>query len=332
MGSTSLVGLKWVSGATKGLPTPRFAVLLFLVNFSVLPRLPSGMLIMVPLMIVSTLGVMLFASLSHGLNFTSLLGADSTFVGGDGTGNEGNIDLTTRRLLANGLASKEALYSSGLGGNIGESNPKKLPLPQFTTYGSPVAPSYASYTFNGPPSPTALASLGQRREEYDEYEDEDYEEQELEKVGEEGSLLSWLAVPAMVVLGLLFLPSSIPGSGMLTRLALDTLAVAETSRHFPILDGVLGAIEPRQGGSVVNEVTLFVMVFVGMLLAPTVLSFYGWDQLNIVNNNNSRSMPKKTESSDDSLEAIAAKVHAAIADFGSKDKLEKNVETAEESK
>ena len=45
--STSLVGLKWVSGATKGLPSPRFAVLLFLVNFSVLPRLPSGMLIMV---------------------------------------------------------------------------------------------------------------------------------------------------------------------------------------------------------------------------------------------------------------------------------------------
>ena len=282
-------------------------------------------------MIVSTLGVMLFASLSHGLNFNSLLGvgADSTFVGGDGTGNEGNIDLTTRRLLANGLASKEALYSSGLGGNLGEANPKNLPLPQFTTYGSPVAPSYASYTFNGPPSPTALASLGQRREEYDEYEDEDYEEQELEKVGEEGSLLSWLAVPAMVVLGLLFLPSSIPGSGMLTRLALDTLAVAETSRHFPILDGVLGAIEPRQGGSVVNEVTLFVMVFVGMLLAPTVLSFYGWDQLNIVNNNNSRSMPKKTESSDP-LEAIAAKVHAAISGFDSKEKLESKVETVEE--
>merc|ERR1712037_224724 len=132
----------------------------------VLPRLPSGMLIMVPLMIFSTLGVILFASLSHGLNFNSLLGigADSTFVGGDGTGNEGNIDLTTRRLLANGLASKEALYSSGFGGNLEEANPKKLPLPQFTTYGSPVAPSYASYTFKGPPSPTALASLGQRRE------------------------------------------------------------------------------------------------------------------------------------------------------------------------
>merc|ERR1712088_1261555 len=85
---------------------------------------------------------------------------------------------------------------SGFGGNLEEANPKKLPLPQFTTYGSPVAPSYASYTFNGPPSPTALASLGQRQEEYDEYEDEDYEEQELEKVGEEGSLLScWQCPP-----------------------------------------------------------------------------------------------------------------------------------------
>ena len=278
-------------------------------------------------MVFSTLGVILFASVSHGLNFNSLLGigADSTFLGGDGTGNEGNIDLTTRRLLA----SKEALYSSGFGGNLGEENSKKLPLPQFTTYGSPVAPSYASYTFKGPPSPTALASLGQRREEYDEYEDEDYEEQELEKVGEEGSLFSWLAVPAMVVLGLLFLPSTIPGSGMLTRLALDTLAVAETSRHFPMLDGVLGAIEPRQGESVVNEVTLFVMVFLGMLLAPTFLSFYGWDQLNIVNNNNSaRSMSKASETSD-SLEAIAAKVEAAIAGFDSKDKLENKVEEAE---
>jgi len=286
---------------------------------------------MVPLMIFSTLGVILFASLTHGLNFNSLLGigADSTFVGGDGTGNEGNIDLTTRRLLANGLASKEALYSSGFGGNLEEANPKKLPLPQFTTYGSPVAPSYASYTFNGPPSPTALASLGQRREEYDEYEDEDYEEQELEKVGEEGSLLSWLAVPAMVVLGLLFLPSTIPGSGMLTRLALDTLAVAETSRHFPILDGVLGAIEPRQGTSVVNEVTLFVMVFLGMLLAPTFLSYYGWDQLNIVNNNSARSMSKAAESLDP-LEAITAKVQAAIAGFNSKDKLENKVEVTEE--
>ena len=279
-------------------------------------------------MIFSTLGVILFASVSHGLNFNSLLGigADSTFLGGDGTGNEGNIDLTTRRLLA----SKEALYSSGFGGNLGEENPKKLPLPQFTTYGSPVAPSYASYTFKGPPSPTALASLGQRREEYDEYEDEDYEEQELEKVGEEGSLFSWLAVPAMVVLGLLFLPSTIPGSGMLTRLALDTLAVAETSRHFPMLDGVLGAIEPRQGESVVNEVTLFVMVFLGMLLAPTFLSFYGWDQLNIVNNNSNsaRSTSKAAETSD-SLEAIAAKVQAAIAGFDSKDKLENKVEEAE---
>ena len=279
-------------------------------------------------MVFSTLGVILFASVSHGLNFNSLLGigADSTFLGGDGTGNEGNIDLTTRRLLA----SKEALYSSGFGGNLGEENPKKLPLPQFTTYGSPVAPSYASYTFKGPPSPTALASLGQRREEYDEYEDEDYEEQELEKVGEEGSLFSWLAVPAMVVLGLLFLPSTIPGSGMLTRLALDTLAVAETSRHFPMLDGVLGAIEPRQGESVVNEVTLFVMVFLGMLLAPTFLSFYGWDQLNIVNNNSNsaRSTSKAAETSD-SLEAIAAKVEAAIAGFDSKDKLENKVEEAE---
>merc|ERR1712210_55917 len=178
-----------------------------------------------------------------------------------------------------------------------------------------------SYTFKGPPSPTALASLGQRREEY--------EEQELEKVGEEGSLFSWLAVPAMVVLGLLFLPSTIPGSGMLTRLALDTLAVAETSRHFPMLDGVHGAIEPRQGESVVNEVTLFVMVFLGMLLAPTFLSFYGWDQLNIVNNNSSaRSMSKAAETSD-SLEAIAAKVQAAIAGFDSKDKLENKVEEAE---
>ena len=279
-------------------------------------------------MVFSTLGVILFASVSHGLNFNSLLGigADSTFLGGDGTGNEGNIDLTTRRLLA----SKEALYSSGFGGNLGEENPKKLPLPQFTTYGSPVAPSYASYTFKGPPSPTALASLGQRREEYDEYEDEDYEEQELEKVGEEGSLFSWLAVPAMVVLGLLFLPSTIPGSGMLTRLALDTLAVAETSRHFPMLDGVLGAIEPRQGESVVNEVTLFVMVFLGMLLAPTFLSFYGWDQLNIVNNNSNsaRSTSKAAETSD-SLEAIAAKVEAAIAGFDSKDKLDNKVEEAE---
>merc|ERR1719500_2460078 len=285
------------------------------------------MLIMVPLMIFSTLGVILFASVSHGLNFNSLLGigADSTFLGGDGTGNEGNIDLTTRRLLA----SKEALYSSGFGGNLGEENPKKLPLPQFTTYGSPVAPSYASYTFKGPPSPTALASLGQRREEYDEYEDEDYEEQELEKVGEEGSLFSWLAVPAMVVLGLLFLPSTIPGSGMLTRLALDTLAVAETSRHFPILDGVLGAIEPRQGTSVVNEVTLFVMVFLGMLLAPTFLSFYGWDQLNIVNNSNSARSTSKAAETLDSLEAIAAKVEAAIAGFDSKDKLENKVEEAE---
>merc|ERR1712088_586446 len=220
---------------------------------------------------------------------------------------------------------------SGFGGNLEEANPKKLPLPQFTTYGSPVAPSYASYTFNGPPSPTALASLGQRREEYDEYEDEDYEEQELEKVGEEGSLFSWLAVPAMVVLGLLFLPSTIPGSGMLTRLALDTLAVAETSRHFPILDGLVGAIEPRQGETVVNEVTLFVMVFLGMLLAPTFLSFYGWDQLNIVNNNNSaRSMSKASETSD-SLEAITAKVQAAIAGFDSKDKLADKVETTEEA-
>ena len=278
-------------------------------------------------MIFSTLGVILFASVSHGLNFNSLLGigADSTFLGGDGTGNEGNIDLTTRRLLA----SREALYSSGFGGNLGEENPKKLPLPQFTTYGSPVAPSYASYTFKGPPSPTALASLGQRREEYDEYEDEDYEEQELEKVGEEGSLLSWLAVPAMVVLGLLFLPSTIPGSGMLTRLALDTLAVAETSRHFPMLDGVLGAIEPRQGESVVNEVTLFVMVFLGMLLAPTFLSFYGWDQLNIVNNSNSARSTSKAAETSDSLEAIAAKVEAAIAGFDSKDKLENKVEEAE---
>ena len=278
-------------------------------------------------MIFSTLGVILFASVSHGLNFNSLLGigADSTFLGGDGTGNEGNIDLTTRRLLA----SREALYSSGFGGNLGEENPKKLPLPQFTTYGSPVAPSYASYTFKGPPSPTALASLGQRREEYDEYEDEDYEEQELEKVGEEGSLFSWLAVPAMVVLGLLFLPSTIPGSGMLTRLALDTLAVAETSRHFPMLDGVLGAIEPRQGESVVNEVTLFVMVFLGMLLAPTFLSFYGWDQLNIVNNSNSARSTSKAAETSDSLEAIAAKVEAAIAGFDSKDKLENKVEEAE---
>jgi len=282
---------------------------------------------MVPLMIFSTLGVILFASVSHGLNFNSLLGigADSTFLGGDGTGNEGNIDLTTRRLLA----SREALYSSGFGGNLGEENPKKLPLPQFTTYGSPVAPSYASYTFKGPPSPTALASLGQRREEYDEYEDEDYEEQELEKVGEEGSLFSWLAVPAMVVLGLLFLPSTIPGSGMLTRLALDTLAVAETSRHFPMLDGVLGAIEPRQGESVVNEVTLFVMVFLGMLLAPTFLSFYGWDQLNIVNNSNSARSTSKAAETSDSLEAIAAKVEAAIAGFDSKDKLDNKVEEAE---
>ena len=276
-------------------------------------------------MIFSTLGVILFASLSHGLNFNSLLGigADSTFVGGDGTGNEGNIDLTTRRLLA----SKEALYGSGFGGDLGKGNPKKLPLPQFTTYGSPTAPSYASYTFNGPPSPTALASLGQRREEYDEYEDEDYEEQELEEVREEGSLFSWLAVPAMVVLGLLFLPSTIPGSGMLTRLALDTLAVAETSRHFPMLDSVLGAMEARQGESVVNEVTLFVMVFLGMLLAPTFLSFYGWDQLNIVNNN-ARSMSKAAEVSDP-LEVIAAKVQEAIAGFDSKEKVEKEVEETE---
>ena len=278
-------------------------------------------------MIVSTLGVMLFASLSHGLSFTNFLGigADSTFVGGDGTGNEGNIDPTTRRLLANSLASREALYNSG---NLGEGNPKKLPLPQFTTYGSPTSPSYSSYTFNGPPSPTALASLGQRREEYDEYDDEDYEEQELEKVGEEGSLFSWLAVPAMVVLGLLFLPSTIPGSGMLTRLALDTLAVAETShfRHFPIMDSVLGVIESRQGETAVNEVTLFVMVLVGMLLAPTFLSFYGWDRLNIVDNARAMSKPREAL---DPLEIISARVQEAIAGFDSKEKLEK--EAAEES-
>merc|ERR1712203_143353 len=282
-----------------------------------LPGLPPGMLIMVPLMIVSTLGVMLFASLSHGLSFTNFLGigADSTFVGGDGTGNEGNIDLTTRRLLANSLASREALYNSG---NLGEGNPKKLPLPQFTTYGSPTSPSYSSYTFNGPPSPTALASLGQRREEYDEYDDGDYEEQELEKVGEEGSLFSWLAVPAMVVLGLLFLPSTIPGSGMLTRLALDTMAVAETSRHFPVLDGMLGIVESRQGGGGVNELTLFVMVLVGMLLAPAFLSYYGWDQLNIVNNNSARSMSNGKEVVDP-LEEIAAKVQAALAGLDSKE-------------
>ena len=219
------------------------------------------------------------------------------------------------------MASKEALYSSGLGGNL---NPKKLPPPQFTTYGSPTAPSYASYTFNGPPSPTALASLGQRREEYDEYADEDYDdlEQEVEKVGEEGSLFSWLAVPAMVVLGLLFLPSTIPGSGMLTRLALDTLAVAETShfRHFPIMDSVLGVIESRQGETAVNEVTLFVMVLVGMLLAPTFLSFYGWDRLNIVDNARAMSKPREAL---DPLEIISARVQEAIAGFDSKEKLEK---------
>ena len=231
-------------------------------------------------------------------------------------GNMISIYITIRRLLA----SKEALYSSGLGGNLGEGNPKKLPPPQFTTYGSPTAPSYASYTFNGPPSPTALASLGQRREEYDEYADEDYDdlEQEVEKVGEEGSLFSWLAVPAMVVLGLLFLPSSIPGSGMLTRLALDTMAVAETSRHFPVLDDMLGIVESRQGGGGVNELTLFVMVLVGMLLAPAFLSYYGWDQLNIVNNNSARSMPNGKEVVDP-LEEIAAKVQAALAALDSKE-------------
>ena len=110
----------------------------------------------------------------------------------------------------------------------------------------------------------------------------------------------------------------IPGSGMLTRLALDTMAVAETSRHFPVLDGVLGIVESRQGGGGVNELTLFVMVLVGMLLAPAFLSYYGWDQLNIVNNNSARSMSNGKEVVDP-LEELAAKVQAALAALDSKE-------------
>ena len=47
------------------------------------------------LMIFSTLGVILFASLSHSLIFNSLLGIgeEQNFVGRDGTGNKGNSDL-----------------------------------------------------------------------------------------------------------------------------------------------------------------------------------------------------------------------------------------------
>ena len=110
----------------------------------------------------------------------------------------------------------------------------------------------------------------------------------------------------------------IPGSGMLTRLALDTMAVAETSRHFPVLDDMLGIVESRQGGGGVNELTLFVMVLVGMLLAPAFLSYYGWDQLNIVNNNSARSMSNGKEVVDP-LEEIAAKVQAALAGLDSKE-------------
>ena len=81
-----------------------------------------------PMMIFSALGVILFASLSHSLIFNSLLGIgeEQNFVGRDGTGNKGNSDLTTRSLLTNDLARKEVFYSSGFGGNLGESNPQRM--------------------------------------------------------------------------------------------------------------------------------------------------------------------------------------------------------------
>ena len=155
---------------------------------------------MVPLMILSTLGVMMIASISQGtLSLGSLLGlvSSDTLLLSDGSGDEGNIDLTRRK-----------------------EDTRSLPSPQFTAYGSPTAPSYSSYTYTGPPSPTGLASLAYRRQQEQEVEPEYEQEQEIEQ---EGSLLSWLAVPGLVVLGLLLLPSSIPGSGFITRAALNAM-------------------------------------------------------------------------------------------------------------
>ena len=218
------------------------------------------MLIMFPVMILSTLSVILFASFTQGLSLDGLLGlsSDSTFVGGDGTGHEGNIDLTERA-------------EGGRGGGGGA----KLPPPKFTAYGSPTAPSYLSYTFSGPPSTTGLASLAHTRGQEGEGVYDRVEEEREEEGAVEGSLLSWLAVPAMVVLGLLFLPTGVPGSGLLTTLALDSLAVGELreeARQFL-------ADKPQDLSSLTNldPVGVFVMVLAGLLLAPLVGSYYGWN-------------------------------------------------------
>ena len=220
------------------------------------------MLVMFPVMILSTLSVILFASFTQGLSLDGLLGlsSDSNFIGSDGTGHEGNIDLTER-------------VEGGRGGDGGG---ELLPPPKFTAYGSPTAPSYLSYTFSGPPSTTGLASLAHTRGQQEEgvYERVEEEREEEGAVGE-GSLVSWLAVPAMVVLGLLFLPTGVPGSGLLTTLALDSLAVGELreeARQFL-------ADRPQDLSSLTNldPMGVFVMVLAGLLLAPLVYSYYGWN-------------------------------------------------------
>jgi hypothetical protein len=229
------------------------------------------MLLLLPAMVVSTLAVMLFVSLSEGISglgsFLSL-GADTLLH--DGSFDEGNIDLT-RRLTGQ--------HANNLNGR------PKLPAPQFTSYGSPTAPSYSSYSYTGPPSPTGLASLGHRREEEVERKPLQQEQQVEE---EEGSLLSWLAVPGVVLLGLLLLPSSIPGSGLVTRLALDALALQGEPRRLPSpsLPALLEAVgeleraeEPVEAREQPPALALFSLLVLGLLLAPASLPGEAWSPL-----------------------------------------------------
>ena len=222
---------------------------------------------MLPLMVLSTLGVILFSSLSQGLSFSasSLLGLSSS--DSLSSEEEGNIDLTRR-----------------------EGGRDSLPAPVFTAYGSPTAPSYSSYTYTGPPSATALASLGRRKEREELYDEEQEQEQEQE-VGEEGSLVSWLAVPALVVLGLLFLPTAIPGSGLVTSALLQTISLdlQNESRSLQsssrIMEAIMGreeedsSLQAREDTSLTLPLALPALALLGLMLVPSSVPGEAWSPL-----------------------------------------------------
>ena len=109
-------------------------------------------------------------------------------------------------------------------------------------------------------------------------------------MGDEGSLVSWLAVPAMVILGLLFLPTAIPGSGLVTRALLQTISLdlqnesrsLHSSSH--IMEAILGreedtSLQAREDTSLTLPLALPALAMLGLMLVPSSVPGEAWSPL-----------------------------------------------------